>query len=199
MTQLGRPGVVRYRSLTGLWVGDVAGQFSNRATTPIDEVGSVCGVAGGISCGQATVAGAVVRPGVGAGGTTVRELPGMSPLGEIFEIGPPGQSVRDEFERVPDGVTGPESIPVFDSVSGHLRSSLAGEPDAFWRVRPDSRRRRRAKSGLVESHLQRAGLGAAGATRPHEQRCGRSRVPSRKEPREWICSHHDTHRAASPG
>ena len=27
-------GVVRSRSLTGLWVGGVAGQFSNRATTP---------------------------------------------------------------------------------------------------------------------------------------------------------------------
>ena len=34
MTQLGRPASVRYRSLKGLWVGDVAGQFSNRATTP---------------------------------------------------------------------------------------------------------------------------------------------------------------------
>ena len=66
-------------------------------------------------------------------------------------------SMRDEFERVPGDSAESGAIPVFDSVSGPLRSSLAGDPDAFWRVRPDSRRRRPAKPGLVESHLRRAG------------------------------------------
>ena len=87
----------------------------------------------------------------------VRDSSGLVPLRRVFEIGPPGQSVRDEFERVPGDSAESGAIPVFDSVSGPLRSSLAGDPDAFWRVRPDSRRRRPAKPGLVDSHLRRAG------------------------------------------
>ena len=135
-------------------VQDVVAAIRNQR---IEEVGSVCEWpedlvrAGDWSPVQ------WFDPNLAHAARTVRELSGMVPVREIFEIGPPGQSVRDEFERVPDAMTGPESIPVFDSVSGHLRSSLAGEPDAFWRVRPDSRRRRPAKSGLVESHLRRAG------------------------------------------
>ena len=88
---------------------------------------------------------------------SVRDSSGLVPLREVFEIGPPGRSVRDEFERVPDDSAESGAIPVFDSVSGPLRSALAGDPDEFWRVRPDSRRRRPAKPGLVESHLRRAG------------------------------------------
>ena len=135
-------------------VQDVANAIRNRR---VDEIGSVCEwpedlvQAGDWSPVQ------WFDPELAHAARTVRELPEMAPLHDIFEIGPPGQSVRDEFERVPDGSTGHEGTPVFDSVSGHLRTSLEGEPDAFWRVRPDSRRRRRAKSGLVESHLRRAG------------------------------------------
>ena len=135
-------------------VQDVVAAMQNRR---VDEIGSVCEWpedlvrAGDWSPVQ------WFDPNLAHAARTVRESPGMVPVREVFELGPPGQSVRDEFERAPDAVTGPESIPVFDSVSGHLRSSLAGEPDAFWRVRPDSRRRRRAKPGLVESHLRRAG------------------------------------------
>ena len=135
-------------------VQDVVAAIRSRR---IDEVGSVCEWpedlvrAGDWSPVQ------WFDPELAQAARTVRELPGMSPLSAVFEIGPPGQSVRDEFERVAGGSTGSEGIPVFDSVSGPLRTCLEGEPDAFWRVRPDSRRRRRAKSGLVESHLRRAG------------------------------------------
>ena len=135
-------------------VQDVVAAIRSRR---IDEVGSVCEWpedlvrAGDWSPVQ------WFDPELAQAARTVRELPGMSSLRAVFEIGPPGQSVRDEFERVAGGSTGSEGIPVFDSMSGALRTSLEGEPDAFWRVRPDSRRRRRAKSGLVESHLRRAG------------------------------------------
>ena len=135
-------------------VRDVVDAIRNRR---VDEVGSVCEWpedlvrAGDWSPVQ------WFDPELAQAARTVRELAGMVPLREIFEIGPPGQSVRDEFERVPDGLTEPEQVPVFDSVSSRLRSSLAGEPDAFWRPRPAARRRRPAKAGLVESHLRRAG------------------------------------------
>ena len=88
---------------------------------------------------------------------SVRQAPGMVPLRQVFEIGPPGRSTHDEFERVTDGSPQSDHVPVFDSVSSRLRVSLAGEPDAFWRPRPAARRRRPAKAGLVESHLSRAG------------------------------------------
>ena len=123
----------------------------------IDEVGSVCEWpedlvrAGDWSPAQ------WFDPELAGAAQKVQGLPGMVPLREIFEIGPPGRSIYDEFERVPDGSADPEQVAVFDSVSSRLRVSLAGKPDAFWRPRPAARRRRRAKPGLVESHLARRG------------------------------------------
>ena len=131
----------------------------------IDEVGSVCEWseervrAGDWSPVQ------WFDPELAQAARTVRKSPGLIPLRDLFEIGPPGRSIHDEFERVPDGSTEPDQVAVFDSVSSRLRVSLAGEPDAYWRPRSPARRRRRAKPGLVESHL----LGEVGCSSRSER------------------------------
>ena len=143
-------------------VRDVVAAIRHRR---IDEVGSVCEwPEDRVRVGDWSPV-QWFDPELARAARTIRELPDMVALREVFEIGPPGQSIRDEFERVDDGALresrgggfGAAAVPVFDSVSGRLRSSLAGEPDAYWRARPAARRRRRAKAGLVESHIRRAG------------------------------------------
>jgi hypothetical protein len=80
-------------------VRDVVAAIRHRR---IDEVGSVCEWpedrvrAGDWSPVQ------WFDPELARAARTIRELPDMVALREVFEIGPPGRSIRDEFERVDD-------------------------------------------------------------------------------------------------
>ena len=84
------------------------------------------------------------------------QLPGMERAVDLYAFGSPGQAVRDEFERVPPGEEQADDIWVFSSIREQLRTTLDGEPDARWRVKPHERRRRRARVGLPQEHLAKA-------------------------------------------
>ena len=84
------------------------------------------------------------------------QLPGMERAVELYAFGSPGQAVRDEFEKVPPGEEKPDDIWVFSSIEQQSRTTLNGEPDARWRVKPRERRRRQARVGLPQEHLAKA-------------------------------------------
>ena len=76
-------------------------------------------------------------------------------VGDLYAFGS-GRSIRDEFEKVPTGEEKSDDILIFSSIAEPLRTALHGDPDARWRVKPDERRRRRARAGLSDLHLEKA-------------------------------------------
>ena len=80
----------------------------------------------------------------------IREGSRLRRLGTLHEMGPSGRRIRDAFERVGDGASTGSEIGVFDSVSSDRCASLAGDPDAVWRPRPE-------KEGLARSYTERMG------------------------------------------
>ena len=84
------------------------------------------------------------------------QLPAMERAVDLYAFGSPGQAARDEFEKVPPGEEKADDIWVFSSIQEQLRTTLDGEPDVRWRVKPPERRRRRARVGLPQEHLAKA-------------------------------------------
>ena len=81
---------------------------------------------------------------------------GMKRAVDLYAFGSPGQSIRDEFEKVPAGEEQTDDITIFSSITERLRTTLNGDPDARWRVKPGERRRRRARAGLTQEHVEKA-------------------------------------------
>ena len=81
--------------------------------------------------------------------------PGMKRAVDLYSFGS-CRSIRDEFEKVPASEEKTDDIWIFSSIAEPLRTTLDGEPDARWRVKPVERRRRRARAGLTEEHLEKA-------------------------------------------
>ena len=80
---------------------------------------------------------------------------GMKRAIDLYSFGS-GRSIRDEFEKVPVSEETTDDIWIFTSIAEPLRTTLDGKPDARWRVKPVERRRRRARAGLTEEHLEKA-------------------------------------------
>ena len=84
------------------------------------------------------------------------EAPGMKRAVDLYAFGSPGQSIHDEFEKVPASEEKTNDIWIFSSIAERLRTTLNGEPDARWRVKPAERRRRRARAALTKEHVEKA-------------------------------------------
>ena len=80
---------------------------------------------------------------------------GMKRAVDLYAFGS-GRSIRDDFEKVPASEEKTDDIWIFSSIAEPLRTTFDGEPDARWRVKPVERRRRRARAGLTDEHLEKA-------------------------------------------
>ena len=114
----------------------------------------------------------------------IREGSRLRRLGTLHEMGPSGRRIRDAFERVGDGASTGSEIGVFDSVSSDRCASLAGDPDAVWRPRPE-------KEGLARSYTERMGW-ALLMNRTRTKQCSRCRrVYLEEKPRVRVHANRD--------
>ena len=107
--------------------------------------------------------------GLAAATHDIIQAPGMKRAIDLYDFGSPGQSTRDEFEKVPPGEGKTDDIWIFSSIEERLRTTLDGEPDARWRVKPGERRRRRARAGLTQEHLEKASHVLAALSVPNDE------------------------------
>ena len=76
--------------------------------------------------------------------------------GELYNFGPDGRRIRDEFTRqAADDRANPE-IQLFDSIEESLRSSLTGTPDGLWRGKTRNADGKYGVTTRGEEYLNRA-------------------------------------------
>ena len=81
----------------------------------------------------------------------------LMPASSVYEFGSPSQAMHDEFEPASPDTEGAPEVGMLTGIAENLRLSLRGTPDEIWRERPATRRRRVAKPGLAQTHIQNAG------------------------------------------
>ena len=81
----------------------------------------------------------------------------LTPASRLYEFGSPSRSMHDEFEPASPDTDGAPEVGMLTGIAENLRLSLRGTPDEIWRARPAGRRRRAAKPGLAQTHIQNAG------------------------------------------
>ena len=77
--------------------------------------------------------------------------------GELYDFGPAGQRIRDEFARKAADDRAEPEILLFDSMKESLRSSLTGRPDGLWRGKTRNADGRYGITMRGEQYLNRAG------------------------------------------